>query len=77
MTLRDQYLELKKLGFTIGIVAKHTGITRTKLVNLEFQNKARFTTAEVMAFDAYYQDAKLLAVVYGEKLAEYLAKKEK
>lgn len=72
MTIRDQYIELKSIGFTIGIISKHTGITKTKLENLEFQSKAKFTIAELMAFDAYYQDAKRLAVVYGEKLAEYL-----
>ena len=77
MTIREQYLELKQLGFKPSAIVKHTGIARTKLINLEVQNSARFTMPELMAFDAYYQDAKKLAVVYGDKLAEYLAKKEK
>lgn len=76
MTPRDQYLELKKLGFKIGTVAKQTGINKYKLQNMEFQDKYYFTDAEKAAFQVYYEHGKYMAKVYGDRLAEYLAQEQ-
>lgn len=76
MTPRDQYLELKKLGFTIGMISKQTGINRHKLNNIEFKNMYFFSPAEKAAFTVYYKKAKELSSIYGERLAEYLAKEQ-
>lgn len=77
MTVRDMYLELKKLGFTIGIITKHTGISIHKINNMVGKNSYFFTDAENAAFKAYYEHGKYMARVYGDKLAEYLAENEK
>lgn len=73
MTVRDMYLELKKLGFTIGIISKHTGISIHKINNMVGKNSYFFTDAEKAAFQVYYEHGKYMAKVYGERLAEYLA----
>lgn len=69
--------ELRELGFPRQLIADQTGISIYRLNNMTYTNRAKFTYAETEAFNAYYDKAKALAKVYGDRLAEFLSENEK
>ena len=74
MNVREMLLDLNKLGFKQALISKHTNIPIHKIKNAIYGDRAFFSYAETEAFNAYYDKAKKLADVYGDKLAEYLDK---
>lgn len=77
MTIKQMYEELLKLGFPVKMISRHTGISESKFKHMRFGKYANFTHSEVEAFNYYFDKCKALEKVYGDKLAEYLAKGEK
>ena len=74
MSINEMLEELVKIGFSIKLICKHTAISEHKIKHMRQGRYARFTYAEIEAFNHYYDKCKALQNVYGDKLAEYLEK---
>lgn len=70
------YNELRNLGFPRRLIADQTGLSIYRLDNMTYTDRATYSFAEVEAFNAYYDKAKALSKVYGDKLSEYLSENE-